>query len=206
MFSLGCRFSDQQRVDQPDGAVVGGHVLLRRVRGCGGRRVKHHEQLLGSVEITVLEAAPQVQTAPDLRIYGGIVFSSPGPWGIVTIGLSVGVRNSGDGEAAAPTLWYYRSTDATITTADTQVDLTPVLRKKSIQRPRWRIQAALGKVQTADPVVSKNTNELKTGSPGRFGIDVSTLDWPMGARILGHEHTGPALDLVGRRHRWLAPA
>ena len=24
-------------------------------------------------------------------------------------------------------------------------------------------------------VVSKNTNELKTGLPGRFGIDVSTL-------------------------------
>ena len=55
-------------------------------------------------------------------------------------------------------------------------------------------------------VVSKNTNELKTSSPGRFGIDVSTLDWPMGARILGHEHAGPALDLVGRRYRWLAPA
>ena len=25
------------------------------------------------------------------------------------------------------------------------------------------------------PVVSKNTNELKTGLPGRFGIDVSML-------------------------------
>ncbi len=34
-------------------------------------------------------------------------------------------------------------------------------------------------------VVSKNTNELKTGSPGRFVINVSTLGWPMGARILG---------------------
>ena len=45
--------------------------------------------------------------------------------------------------------------------------------------------------------MSKNTNELKTGPPGRFGIDVSTFDWPMGARILGHEHAGPALDLVG---------
>ncbi len=75
----------------------------------------------GSVEITVLEPVPQVQTAPDLRIYGGLVFSSPGPWGIVTIGLSVGVRNSGDGEAAATMLRYYQSTDATITTADTQV-------------------------------------------------------------------------------------
>ena len=42
--------------------------------------------------------------------------------------------------------------------------------------------------------MSKNTNELKTGSPGRFGIDVSTLGWPMEARILGHEHAGPALE------------
>ena len=39
-------------------------------------------------------------------------------------------------------------------------------------------------------VVSKNTNELKIGSRGRFGIDVYTLGWPMGARILGHENAG----------------
>ena len=44
----------------------------------------------------------------------------------------------------------------------------------------------------AEHVVSKNTNELKTGSPGRFGLDVSTLDWPMGVKILGHEHAGSA--------------
>ena len=41
------------------------------------------------------------------------------------------------------------------------------------------------------PVVSKNTNELKIGSPGRFGIDVYTLGWPMGARIFGHEDADP---------------
>ena len=70
--------------------------------------------------------------------------------------------------------------------------------KKAYRVRNWR--------EYESGVVSKNTNELKTGSPGRFGIDVSTLDWPMGARIIGHEHTGPALDLVGRRHRWLAPA
>ena len=44
--------------------------------------------------------------------------------------------------------------------------------------------------------MSKNTNELKIGSPGRFGIDVYTLGWPMGARILGHEDAAPALDTV----------
>ena len=46
------------------------------------------------------------------------------------------------------------------------------------------------------PSCPKNTNELKTGSPGRFGIDVSTLDWPMGARILGHEHAAPAVPSI----------
>ena len=47
-----------------------------------------------------------------------------------------------------------------------------------------------------DPVVSNNTNELNTYSPGRFRLEVSTLDWPMRARILGHEHAGPALTLL----------
>ena len=34
--------------------------------------------------------------------------------------LSVTVSNTGDGESAATTLRYYRSTDATITTSDTE--------------------------------------------------------------------------------------
>ena len=42
-------------------------------------------------------------------------------------------------------------------------------------------------------VVSNNTNELKTGSPGRFGIGVSRLGWPMEARILGYEDADPVL-------------
>ena len=43
--------------------------------------------------------------------------------------------------------------------------------------------------------MSKNTNELKTGSPGGFGLDVSTLGSPMEARILGHERADPAVVL-----------
>ena len=39
-----------------------------------------------------------------------------------------------------------------------------------------------------DLVVSKNTNELKTGSSGRFVINVSTLGWGM---------SRPLLNLVG---------
>ena len=34
--------------------------------------------------------------------------------------------------------------------------------------PPWR-------TEHQNPVVSKNTNELKTGAPGRFGLEVSTL-------------------------------
>ena len=56
------------------------------------------------------------------------------------------------------------------------------------------------------PVVSKNTNELKTRAPGRFGLEVSRLGWPMEAEILGHENADPAFDMVGDRHRWLGPA
>ena len=45
-------------------------------------------------------------------------------------------------------------------------------------------------------IVSNNTNELKIGSPGRFGIDVYTLGWPIGARILGHEDADPAVPSI----------
>ena len=39
----------------------------------------------------------------------------------------------------------------------------------------------------AIPVVSKNTNELKTGAPGRFGLEVPRLGSPMEVRILGQD-------------------
>ena len=74
----------------------------------------------GSAVVTVLEPSPQVQTAPDLTIGGLVIFTSPGPWGIATFGLTTDVRNDGDGDAAATTLRYYRSTDAMITTSDTE--------------------------------------------------------------------------------------
>ena len=41
-----CRVSNQQGVDRPDGAGGGGNLLLRGVRGRGGGRVGHDEQLL----------------------------------------------------------------------------------------------------------------------------------------------------------------
>ena len=44
-------------------------------------------------------------------------------------------------------------------------------------------------------VVSKNTNELKTGAPGGLGLEVSTLGSPMEARIFRHGDADLALDI-----------
>ena len=67
--------------------------------------------------------AVEAQTGPDLGISGLVAVS--GLYGITPPGwplsLSATVRNDGDGDAAATTLRYYRSTDATIATSDTSV-------------------------------------------------------------------------------------
>ena len=83
-----------------------------------------------AVRVTVLSSEQPVQGAPDLNPYATVVTTGLDglpPGGSFT--LSVGVSNDGDGSAAATTLRYYRSTDATITTSDTEVgtDEVPVL-------------------------------------------------------------------------------
>ena len=61
-----------------------------------------------------------IQTSPDLVVQSPSVSDdSLGTGDSFT--LSVTVRNSGDGSSAATTLRYYRSTDSTISTGDTQV-------------------------------------------------------------------------------------
>ncbi len=65
---------------------------------------------------TTLEA----QTAPDLQTWGVLLGASEGPWAS-ELSITVGVLNAGDGASAATTLRYYRSSDATISTSDTQV-------------------------------------------------------------------------------------
>ena len=75
-----------------------------------------------SVQIDVPEPENQLQGSPDLTILAVSVATSPGgtyPDGSFT--LSATVRNNGDGASEATTLRYYQSTDATITTSDTEV-------------------------------------------------------------------------------------
>ena len=71
-----------------------------------------------SSSVTVTVAAPQ--TSPDLSV-GSPTVSDSGPETGGAFTLSATVSNDGDGAAAATTLRYYRSTDTTITTADTSV-------------------------------------------------------------------------------------
>ena len=73
-----------------------------------------------SVEVTVLETQQQLQGQPDLEV-GTPTVSDRAPETGASFTLSAPVSNTGDGESAATTLRYYRSTDATVTTADTQV-------------------------------------------------------------------------------------
>ena len=117
------RRGDEPRVDQPVGAVVGGHVLLRRVRGHGDGRVGHDETT-ARVPCRSLcrrpRPPPPPPAGPDLTVHGIITVTSldgTPPGGSFQLGASV--ENQGDEPSAATTGRYYHSTDATITTSDT---------------------------------------------------------------------------------------
>ena len=76
-----------------------------------------------SVQVTVSE--PVATPAPDLEVSAPSVDdSSPVEGGTFT--LSATVRNAGDGESATTTLRFYRSTDGTILTSDTEVGTAAV--------------------------------------------------------------------------------
>ena len=71
-----------------------------------------------SVQVTVPDKPDLVVAAPTV--------SDSGPAAGASFTLSATVRNAGEGASAATTLRYYRSTDATITTSDTQVGTAAV--------------------------------------------------------------------------------
>ena len=67
----------------------------------------------------------KVQAGPNL-VVGAPSVSDSGPAAGKTFTLSATVRNDGSETSAATTLRYYQSTDATITTSDTEVDSAAV--------------------------------------------------------------------------------
>ena len=68
---------------------------------------------------------PESQGQPDLGV-GTPTVSDANPETGATFTLSATVSNTGDGASAATTLRYYWSTDATITTSDTEVGMESV--------------------------------------------------------------------------------
>ena len=73
-----------------------------------------------AVKVDVEDSTTPRTTQPDLEV-GPPTVSESSPATGETFTLSATVTNAGDGAAAATTLRYYRSTDATITTSDTEV-------------------------------------------------------------------------------------
>ena len=78
-----------------------------------------------SVTVTVAGSGPDLPEPPDL-IVSEVSESDTNPIAGSTLTLSATVLNIGHGAAAATTLRYYQSTDATITTADTVVGTAAV--------------------------------------------------------------------------------
>lgn len=68
--------------------------------------------------------SPALPGYPDLEVDASVSDNSPAPGAAII--LSATVRNEGDEAAAATTLRFYRSTDASITTADTSVGTAEV--------------------------------------------------------------------------------
>ena len=76
--------------------------------------------ILTTALLLALPAAVAARSAPDLEVgFPMVNDSSPVEGGRFTLSVTVG--NFGDGESVATTLRYYQSTDATISSADTQV-------------------------------------------------------------------------------------
>ena len=76
-----------------------------------------------SVQVDVTDPPPP--STPDL-VVGSPSVSNSSPVTGASFTFSATVRNQGSGPSAFTTLRYYRSTDATITTGDTQVGTDPV--------------------------------------------------------------------------------
>ena len=85
---------------------------------CGGGSSSRTAVGSGGDEMTIMPRPPSQH--PDLTVdVPSVDDASPETGG--SFALSATVSNAGDGEAPATTLRWYRSTDATITTSDTEV-------------------------------------------------------------------------------------
>ena len=109
-------------------AAVGLVVMMYAgLGGCGGgsQPVTGGSVTEGSADEMTITPRPPSQGRPDLRVER-LAVSDGGSQPGASFTLSATVSNAGDGESAATTLRYYRSTDPTITDDDTVVGTRPL--------------------------------------------------------------------------------
>ncbi|GEM_PF-4072305 len=100
-------------------------MICAGLAACGGHQPSPPPKETPTVPPAPKETPTVTVAAPDLIVYRVFAFTNPislyglHPGG--TFRLWAGVRNAGSGDALATTLRYYRSTDATISTSDTEV-------------------------------------------------------------------------------------
>ena len=122
--TLGTLFdADEESLETNDDGGSGTNFLIERAVEPGTHYVEvrgYNDSSTGAYELRVSATDGGGGGAPDLVVESPSVSESDVEPG-ASFTLSATVRNGGDGEAAATTLRYYRSTDATITTGDTEV-------------------------------------------------------------------------------------
>ena len=155
-----------------------------------------------SVPVTVPEPPGQpdlVETPPPLPGHPDLVVASPSvndsnPAAGAGFTLSAAVRNDGDGASAATTLRYYRSTDATITTSDTEVGTDAVA-------AGWPMRGA---------AASRCTRAAGSAGPGGDAAAVTGPPGPGGGVAVGERQRpgcrGGTMATGPRRPRLTAPA
>ena len=115
----------------PSGSVESGPLTVTRTPGATGAVTADIGTLPGlpqnhsgyahvkSADLPLTVVDPTTTTTGSDLVVGSPSVSDDSPVTGAVFTLSVTVRNGGDGAAAATTLRYYRSADATITTSDT---------------------------------------------------------------------------------------
>ena len=145
-----------------------------------------------TVMVAGVDSPPPPQSQPDL-VVASLSVSESNPAPDTPFTLAVAVRNDGDGAAAATTLRYYQSTDATITTADTVVGTAAVA-----GLGRGGKQQRVGGAQCAVNPRDVLLRRVRGRGGGGIGHDQQLLrvghghgrraDGPGGDRVLGERH------------------
>ena len=148
----------------------------------------------------MIQPRPPASGAPDLLVASPSVSNSSPAVG-ESFTLSVTVRNDGAGDAAATTLRYYRSTDATITTSDTLVVTDAVAglaasanRSKSAQLIASSIPGAYYYGGCVDPVTGESHTANNCSASVR--VDVSDPESGQGGPVTPQQPGQGQPDLV----------